>query len=147
MVYSETVNLYLDHAKRRFTEKVYKYKIYVYKKFVKFLKKDMPIDKISNAMVKAYLDTRHSNNNFNVHRRELSALFNYAIDILEAIDRNPIKKISKMPHTARKKHIPTEQNIIKLILAADPNTDEKDLLIVLLHTLARINKVLRLGMG
>ena len=107
----------------------------------------MPIDKISNAMVKAYLDTRHSNNNFNVHRRELSALFNYAIDILEAIDRNPIKKISKMPHTARKKHIPTEQNIIKLILAADPNTDEKDLLIVLLHTLARINKVLRLGMG
>jgi len=139
------VNLYLDHASRRFTKEVYKYKVYVYKNFFEFLKNDMSIDKITTAVVKTYLDTRHSNNNFNVHRRELSALFNYAMDILEVVDRNPIKKIPKMPHTAKIKLIPKEQDIIKLLLVADPNTDEKDLLLVLLHTLARIDEVLRLS--
>ena len=60
------------------------------------------------------------------------------------IDRNPVKKISKMPHTAKEKHIPSEEDIIKLLLVADPKTDERDMLIVLLHTLARIDEALRL---
>jgi integrase len=38
-----------------------------------FLKKqDLPMHEISTPIIKAYLDTRHSNNNYNVHRRELS---------------------------------------------------------------------------
>ena len=34
-------------------------------------------------MVSKYLATRHSNNNYNVHRRELSAFFTYCKDVLE----------------------------------------------------------------
>lgn len=144
MVFSEAVNMYLDHSKRRFTEEVYKYKIYVYKKLFEFIGKDMLMDEIPPSVIKAYLDTRHSNNNFNVHRREISALFNYAKDVLEVVDRNPVKKIDKMPHTTRVKYIPKEEDIIKLIMAADPKTDERDLILVLLHTLARIDEALRI---
>ena len=144
MAFSEVVNLYLDYSERRFTDEVYKYKAYVYKTFFKFLKKDFPLDEISTAIVEKYLETRHSNNNFNVHRRELSALFSYSVDTLEALDRNPINKISKMPHTVKEKYIPPEKDIIKILLVADPTTDEKDLLMVLIHTLARIDEALRL---
>ncbi len=144
MAYSEVVNLYLDHGERRFAAEVYKYKIYVYKNFFNFLKIDFQMHEISTGTIKAYLDTRHSNNNFNVHRRDLSALFTYAKDILEVIDRNPVKKIENMPHTVKEKYIPKEEDVLKLIMAADPKTDEKDLLLVIIHTLARIDEALRL---
>jgi len=144
MAYSEAVNKYLDHAERRFVKAVYKYKKYVYQQFFIFLENDFQIDELTTPTIKAYLETRHSNNNYNVHRRDLSAFFTYAKDILEVIDRNPIKKIEKMPHTPKKKVIPQESDVIKLVLAADPKTDERDLLLVLLNTLARIDEVLRL---
>lgn len=145
MAYSEAVNKYLDHAERRFVPDVYKYKTYVYTTFFEFIgKKDCPIHEITTSLCKSYLDTRHSNNNFNVHRRELSALFSYANDILEVITRNPVAKIEKMPHTTKEKYIPKEEDVIKLIMASDPKTDERDLLMVLLHTLARIDEALRL---
>jgi len=144
MAFSEACDMYLDHAQRKFVAGVYKYKKYVYKCFYQFMGGDHPITDIRPEMVSKYLATRHSNNNYNVHRRELSALFSYCKNVLERIDRNPCKKIDKLPHTVAEKQIPRESDIIKLILAADPKTDEKELLIVLLHTLARIDEALRL---
>ncbi len=49
-----------------------------------------------------------------------------------------------MPHTPKNKTIPPEDVILKLIMAADPDTDEQDLLLVIIHTLGRIDEVLRL---
>ena len=46
--------------------------------------------------------------------------------------------------SVKEKYIPSEKDIIQLILAADPKTDEKDLLMVILHTLTRIDEALRL---
>ena len=144
MAFSESCNQYLDFAQKRFAEETYKYKVYVYTKFFEFLGKDFQLQEITPSIIASYLKTRHSNNNYNVHRRELSALFTYAIDTLEAIDKNPVKKIGKLPHTPVQKQIPKEDDVIKLLLASDPKTDEKDLLVVLLHTLARIDEILRL---
>jgi len=144
MAYSEVCNLYLDHAKRSFAVKTYKYKVYVYKCFYKFLKNDFLIQEITTQMIDSYLKTRSSNNNYNVHKKDLSALFTYAENILEAIKKNPCRKIKSLPHTAKVKQIPAEKDIVRLLIAADPKTDEKDLLIVLLHTLARIDEILRL---
>ena len=50
-----------------------------------------------------------------------------------------------MPHTTQEKYIPPEKNLLKLILAADPDTDEKDLVLTLIHIVARIDEVLRLN--
>jgi len=144
MAFSTACNQYLDYAERRFAEETFKYKKYVYKTFFNFLGSDFQIHEINTGMIVKYLETRHSNNNYNVHRRELSALFTYAKDTLEVVGKNPVKKIDKLPHTSKIKQIPQEQDIIKLLLAADPKTDEKELLIVLLHTLARIDEILRL---
>lgn len=144
MAFSEVCDMYLDFAQRKFAVETYKYKTYVYKSFYQFMGGDHPIIDITPEMVSKYLATRHSNNNYNVHRRELSALFTYCKDVLEKIIRNPCKKIDKLPHTVAEKQIPQESDISELILAADPQTDEKDLLIVLLHTMARIDEALRL---
>lgn len=145
MAYSEAVIKYMDHARKAFEEETYNYKKYVYKQFWLFLKKqDFALHEITTPMVKSYLDTRHSNNNFNVHRRELSALFTYAKDTLEIISKNPVRKIKKLPHQVKQKQIPCESDIIKLILAADSETDERDLLLTVLHTLARIDEILKL---
>jgi len=144
MAFSEACDMYLDHAQRKFVVGVYKYKTYVYRCFYQFMGGDHPIIDITPEMVSKYLATRDSNNNYNVHRRELSALFTYCKDVLEKMVRNPCKKIDKLPHTVAEKKIPQESEVIKLIQAADPRTDEKDLLTVLLHTLARIDEALRL---
>jgi len=145
MGYLTLCNLYLDFSSRRHVSKTWKYKKSVFVAFGRFLGgDDFPISKITPEIIVKYLGTRPSNNNYNVHRKELSSLFSYAENILEAIDRNPVKKIEKLPHTVARKRVPREHDIIKLFLAADPATDEKELLIVLLHTLARIDEVLRL---
>jgi integrase len=144
MAFSEASNKYLDFAERRFASETYKYKIYVYKTFFAFLGQDLFMHEITSSLISSYLETRHSNNNYNVHRRELSALFSYAKDTLEVINRNPVLKTSKLPHNVAIKQIPKEEDVLKLLLVADHSTDEKDLLVVLLHTLARIDEALRL---
>jgi integrase len=144
MVFSEASNKYLDFAERRFASETYKYKVYVYKTFFTFMGQDLFMHEITSSLISSYLETRHSNNNYNVHRRELSAMFSYAKETLEVIDRNPVRKTSKLPHNVAVKQIPKEEDVIRLLLVADHKTDEKDLLIVLLHTLARIDEVLRL---
>lgn len=149
MGYLEACNLYLDYSVKAHADKTFKYKKFVYKTFAEYLgiitpEKDIPLVEITSKIISQYLQTRHSNNNFNVHRKDLSALFQYAVDTLEVIGRNPVRKIAKLPHSSERKVIPKEDDIIKLLLAADPATDEKDLLVVLLHTLARIDEVLRL---
>ncbi len=144
MAFSEACDIYLDFAKRRFVVGVFKHKKYVYKCFYQFIGGDLPLINITTEMVSKYLATRHSNNNYNVHRKQLSAFFTYAKDILESIEKNPCRKIALLPHTANEKQIPKEADVIKLILATNPKTDERDLVIVLLHTLARIDEALRL---
>ena len=144
MGYLEACNLYLDHALRKFSTGTYKHKKYVYKCFFEFMKNDLLLSDITPQIIQKYLSTRHSNHNYNAHRKNLSALFNYAMNTLEAVGRNPCEKVSNLPHTAKVKQIPAEKEIVRLLIAADPKTDEKDLLIVLLHTLARIDEILRL---
>ena len=144
MGYLEACNNYLDHAERAFATKTFKNKKAVYKNFYGFLKHDVPIKEISTQVIQNYLMTRPSNVNFNIHKKEISALFTFIKDILNAVDFNPVLKIKNLPHNRKDRIIPSEECIIKLMLAADPKTDERALLMVLLHTLARIDEVLRL---
>ena len=144
MVFSEVCNMYLDYSKKAHAPSTYYVKCRRYDKFFKYLKHDIPVVNISTQIVANYLNTQPTNNSYNVYKRELSALFSYARDILEVIDKNPCSKLKNLAHTQAPKVIPKEKDVIKLLLATDPDTDEKDLLIVLLHTLARIDEALRL---
>ena len=142
MDFKTLASIYLDYCELKFVPKTYKYKAYVFKKFLREIGNPI-IDDITPHMIHNYLKTRPSKHNYNVHRKELSALFSYAVDKLESLNFNPVKKLDKMPHTPRQKQPPTEQQILKLIMAADPE-NELSLIQVLLQTLGRIDEVLRL---
>lgn len=134
---------YLDLAKKKFAKKTYKQKAFVCKSFIEKIG-NLPIDKITASHLLEYLNTRPSNNNFNAHRKELSCVFTFAIKVKRIIQYNPCWDLDKMPHTPEEKYIPTESDILKLIIAANPETDERDLLLVLIHLAARIDEILRL---
>ena len=63
---------------------------------------------------------------------------------MEVVTIHPLRKIKKLLHQVKSKTIPKESDVIKLIQAADPDTDERDLLLTVLHTLARIDEILKL---
>ena len=135
-------NDYLQESQRRHAKKTFKNKLSRIKGFLAFLGKDMPVDTVTSLDVDRYLKTRPTNNNFNVHRKELHALFHFAKK-RKLIRDNPVSDIEKMPHTPARKVIPTEEQVVKLIMAADPVT-EQPLLLTILHTLARVDEILRL---
>ena len=143
MGFKELANTYLDFSERRFASSTYQYKKLVFKAFLDF-HKDLPVTDITPQAVHDYLDTRPSNHNYNAHRKELAALFNFARNRLKLEIPNPCRDLDKMPHSPRLKRVPSQDEIIRLILAADPETDEQDIVMCILHTLARIDEVLRL---
>ena len=126
----------------RYTVKTYKYKRYVYQCFHDRIG-NIGVDEITPAIAHNYLKTRDSNHNYNVHRKELGSLFQYCVDHLEIIQYNPIRKLEKMPVNPSQKQVPTEQQILQLIAAADPET-EKPLFLTVLHTAGRIDEILRM---
>ena len=77
MGFKDVANIYLDYAQMRFVKKTYKYKRYVYKMFLKKMG-NIELDQITPQMIHDYCITRPSKHNYNVHRKELSALFEYA---------------------------------------------------------------------
>jgi integrase len=87
--------------------------------------------------------TRPSKHNYNVHRKELSALFEYAIKHLRVVQYNPVSVLDQMPENPEPKDPPTEQQVLQLIAAADPET-EKPVLLTVLFTAGRIDEILRM---
>jgi len=141
--FKDVANTYLDFASRTFTKNTYRQKSHVCRSFIQHCG-NLPIQQITAHHLFQYLNTRPTNNNFNAHRRDLCSVFSYAIDVLEVITRNPCRNLKKMPHNPDPKYIPPETDILKLIAAADPQTDERDLILTLLYSIARIDELLRL---
>jgi len=131
---------------RRHAKITYNAKVRVLGRFVQYIG-DRPILSITPELVSEFLGTRATNNGYNVHRKDLSVFFNWVRRVKRIPLENPCGPVERLPHSPAPKRIPTEKEIVKLILAADPTTDEQDLLLVLLHTLGRIDEVLRLRWG
>ncbi len=142
-VFSDIAKLYLDYSERKHAKSTYKYKSYVYASFLNH-HGDLPFEAITPQQIHEYLNTRISNHNYNAHRKDLSAVWTFARRQLEIDIPNPCVLLEKMPHTPKTKYIPPENVILKLIMAADPETDEQDLLLTIIHTLGRVDEVLRM---
>lgn len=137
--------LYMDHAERRFVHKTYSYKATILSRFLSHLGGDIDIRTISPGDIMGFLQTLTSNNSYNIHRKELSTLFSFILrHHRDTLDVNPCANIERMPHSAKPKDIPSEEEVLKMIMAADPATDERDLLLCCIHTLGRIDELLRL---
>jgi integrase len=132
---------YLDWSLKRHAKKTYEYKRTVYREFLKACG-DPPIDSITPHALHSYLNTRPSVHNYNVHRKELCALFSFAVRNLQIIDHSPCWNLEKLPEEPARKAVPTEEEFVRIMLAA--NSEQRTLLIILKNTLARIDEILRL---
>jgi integrase len=139
MGFKEMANLYLDYTQRRFAEKTHKYKVFVYREFLRNTG-DLPLDRISSQVIEKYLCTRPTNVNYNRHRKDLSALFAWVIK-RGYLAFNPCSPIDRMPEPEFRRQVPTTEEMTKILLASGPN---RPFLLILYHTLARVDEILRL---
>jgi len=141
MLFSQAATEYLKWSERRHAEKTFAYKKTVFRNFISH-SGDTPFDKITSIMLHDYLSTRPSNHNYNVHRKELCALFSWSVKHLGLGVVSPCLHLEKLPEAQKRKSIPSHQELLKILSAANP--DEKPLIIILIYTLARIDEILRL---
>ena len=70
---------YLQEARRKFQPKTWKYKRFVYQSFRDHAG-NLQLSEINAYLVSKYLLTRPSNYNYNFHRKDLGALFTWAVN-------------------------------------------------------------------
>ena len=142
MGFEDLCDLYLDLSRRRHADKTYRYKRFVYASFAKYAGEKLPVGKITPYLIQSYLQSRPSNSNYNRHRKDLQALFEYSRRVLGIIAVNPCVVIEKLPEEKEPKKIPTQDEFLRLVTAA--NKHERPLILVLAYTAARIDEALRL---
>ncbi|MDD5712232.1 MAG: tyrosine-type recombinase/integrase [Smithellaceae bacterium] len=143
--FKAVANEYLDFAQRKFVNDVYVRKVNTYRGFIE-ANGDLPFDAITPQHVHTYLKRLTSNSLYNERRHELSALFNWVKRVYVRefpYFVNPCIGIEAMPHVTAEKHIPTQEEVLRMIAASTPG-DERDILLCCVHTLGRIDEVLRL---
>jgi integrase len=139
MVFSELANEYLDLARRRFTPKTYKYKAFVFRSFIAAVG-DLSLSQMSVSVLEMALRSRRTNINYNRHRKDLCALLTWAWK-RQKIDQNPCFFLEKMPEPQFIRKIPTPEEMQRILLVAG---EDRPLILILYHTLARIDEVLRM---
>ena len=142
--YLSIVNSYLQFSQRRHAVETYKYKRRVYDLFLQYLKRgDIPLEEITSSMVSEYLSTLPTNPVYNAHRKDLAALFSYAMRVLEVqLSRNPCSVVEKLPQGRRQRKTWTPEEFKRLLGCLTP--EEKPMVLTLAYTMARIDEVLRL---
>lgn len=141
IAFSQVATEYLKWAERRFATKTFQYKKTVFRNFIEH-SDDLEFNEITSLTLHNYLVTRPTNHNYNVHRKELCALFSWAAKHLGLSMASPCAHLDKLPESQKRKSIPTQEEFARILAASHP--DEKPLLIILTHTLARIDEILRL---
>lgn len=142
MGFKEAASAYLDYSERKHAKATYQYKKLIIKHFLDMYS-DLPITEIEPSHVTNYLNTMKSNAVYNARRKDLSACFSWIINNYDLNIKNPCAKIGKMPHSTKQKAIPSEDEIIKMIVAARPG-DEQDIIMCCVHLLGRIDEILRM---
>ncbi len=130
---------HLRLAERGLAENTLTYRKTVFKRFLAHAGNILAAN-ITADHVEGYLLTRPSNNNFNKDRTELMRLFSWAHRRF-LLSHNPVYLVEKLSVERNQKVIPSPQAMAKILVAAGP---DRPLLLVLFHTMARIDEVLRL---
>ena len=108
---------YLDFCKRKYSEKNYKEKVFIYKTFLTHLGADREIGGITARDITGYLGTRPTNENWNKHRKSICALFQWAFKN-GLVNVNPCIHVENMPEAPKRKTIPSQEEMIKIFLAS-----------------------------
>jgi integrase len=99
---------------------------------------------VTRGLIQAFLLKRAravSNNAANKDLRYLRALFNFGIR-QEFFQRNPTQGLEFMPVEKRLKYVPPKEDVARVLLAAD--FDTQDYLLTIMDTMARVGEINRL---
>ena len=142
MGFLELVNRRLDHVKVYNSTSHYWNQLYKAKRWVKEWK-DRNLDEISMDEIQAFIIRRSNVSAFTANHelRCLRALFNFAIK-RGWISTNPTQTISFLPVEKKIKYVPPKEDVLKVIMAADPET--QDYLWVIKETMGRMSEINRL---
>ncbi|MGA1841859.1 MAG: tyrosine-type recombinase/integrase [bacterium] len=142
MGFLELVNKRLDHVEAYKSFSYYKDNKYMAKRWVR-LWSGFYCDEISADMVQSHIlkRARVSAYTANVDLRCLRAMFNFGIKH-GWVSRNPTKGIEFLPVEKKLKYVPSKEDVLRVILAADP--DMQDYLWTIKETLGRVSEINRM---
>jgi len=144
LTFSQVSTIYLEDCRARFQKNTWRQKAFVYRNFISFINEDPPADSITKQTFHEYLMyrmTKDGNCAANRDLKEFKALYNWCIR-QELLFQNQCINIQKYPEKPKERYVPPEEDIKKVIMAADP--DDMDLIRVIYHTAGRISEVLNL---
>jgi len=145
MGFLELINKRLDHVKAYNSERHYTDHIYLARRWVKEWEglncSDITTDMIQNFLLKRLRET--SPFTANKELRYLRSLFNYGLHpVRNWITHNPTRGIEFFPVDKQIKYVPPNEDVLRVILAADP--DIQDYLWTIALTMGRMSEVNRL---
>lgn len=143
MGFLELANKRLDHVKAYNSMSHYRDHVYMAKRWVKLFG-DRNCESISREEIKCFVLKRSKVSRYTANHdlRCLRSLFNFGIK--EGwISSNPTKGIPFLPVEKKIKYVPPKEDVLKVIMAADPDT--KDYLLSILDTMARVGEINRLS--
>ena len=145
MAFLELVNKRLDHVKAYNSGRHYTDQVYFGRKWMKEWGQ-LKCAEISTSTIESYLLKRSDESSpytANKELRSLRALFNFGIEPQRGwLTNNPTKGIKFFPVEKKAKHVPSKQDVFRVILAADPDT--QDYLWTIALTMGRMSEVNRL---
>jgi len=142
MDFLELVNRRLDHVKVYSSERHYSDHFYMARKWVKEWK-GVKCSEIKPEMIESFLIKRVKQTSAftaNKDLRLLRAVFNYAMHPTRNwIVSNPTRGIQFFPVDKRIKYVPPREDVLRVILAADPDT--QDYLWTMALTMGRMSEI------
>ncbi len=142
MVFGDLVNLRLDHAKAYNSESHYNAYVYLARRWVKRWG-SLRCSDLSLPMIQKHLLERRAISAYTANKdlRYLRATFNYGIK-KHFIENDPTEGLDFFPVEKKEKYVPSNDDLNKVIECAEG--EEKDYLIVLRETMARVGEINRL---
>lgn len=145
MAFLDLINRRLDHVKAYNSERHYTDHIYMARGWAKEWKNlschDVNTERIRSFLLKRL--RRTSGYTANKELRYLRAMFNFAMHpTREWMDCNPTRGIEFFPVEKKIKYVPPVEDVFRLLLAADPDT--QDYLWTIILTLGRMSEINRL---
>jgi integrase len=141
----ELVNRRLDHVKAYNSERHYTDHIYMARRWVKewngLTCSEITTDMIQNFLLKRLKETSPFTANKDL--RYLRSLFNYGLNpVRKWIKHNPTRGVEFFPVDKQIKYVPPNEDVLRVILAADPDT--QDYLWTIALTMGRMSEVNRI---
>jgi len=142
MGFLELVNRRLDYVKAYGSSSHYRDHVYMAKRWVKewgsLSSNEVAMERIESFIVKRSKISPYTGNK---ELRSLRALFNFAMK-RRWLSMNPTQGIPFFPVEKRVKYVPSKEDVLKVIMAADPDTQAY--LWTIKETLGRMSEVNRL---